>query len=118
MLDITFVVLFFTFPFLIIRYMKSIGLSIFTITIPSILFLSMFVYAYSGILPLYFGWDEYRFNMGVQDKLLIFEVKRMETLWLIVALFIVGGLLLAISYYMPTPPTDTKPETKEAEGGE
>ncbi len=74
MLDILFVVLFFIFPFIVFKYMDTIGYNIFTISVPVFLIISMFVYAYSGLLPLYFGWDEYRYNMGVQDRALIFQV--------------------------------------------
>jgi oligosaccharide repeat unit polymerase len=34
----------------------------------------MFVYAYIGLLPLYFGWDEYRYKTGVQDRDIVFQV--------------------------------------------
>lgn len=91
MLDILFIVLFFTFPFIVFKYMDSIGHNIFTISIPVFLIISMFVYAYSGIFPLYFGWDEYRYNMGVQDRVLIFQV-------LIFSIISIVGLLAGFTY--------------------
>lgn len=91
MLDILFVVLFFTFPFIVFKYMDTIGHNIFSISVPVFLIISMFVYAYSGLLPLYFGWDEYRYDMGVQDKALIFQV-------LIFSIISIIGLLAGYTY--------------------
>lgn len=91
MLDILFVVLFFIFPFIVFKYMDTIGHNIFSISVPVFLIISMFVYAYSGLLPLYFGWDEYRYNMGVQDRALIFQV-------LIFSIISIVGLLAGFTY--------------------
>jgi len=91
MLDVLFVILFFTFPFLVFKYMNTIKHNIFTISVPVFLIISMFVYAYSGLLPLYFGWDEYRYSMGVQDKALIFQV-------LIYSIVSIVGLLAGFTY--------------------
>jgi len=91
MLDILFVVLFFIFPFIVFKYMDTIGHNIFTISVPVFLIISMFVYAYSGLLPLYFGWDEYRYNMGVQDRILIFQV-------LVFSIISIVGLLAGFTY--------------------
>ncbi|MFW3344169.1 O-antigen polymerase [Aliarcobacter butzleri] len=91
MLDILFVVLFFTFPFIVVKYMDTIGHNIFSISVPVFLIISMFIYAYSGLLPLYFGWDEYRYSMGVQDRALIFQV-------LIFSIISIVGLLAGFTY--------------------
>jgi len=91
MLDIIFVVLFFTFPFVVFKYMDTIGHNIFSISVPVFLIISMFVYAYSGLLPLYFGWDEYRYSMGVQDRALVFQV-------LIFSIISIVGLLVGFTY--------------------
>lgn len=91
MLDIFFVILFFTFPFIVFKYMDTIGHNIFTISVPVFLIISMFVYAYSGLLPLYFGWDEYRYSMGVKDRALIFQV-------LIYSIVSIVGLLAGFTY--------------------
>lgn len=91
MLDILFVILFFTFPFVVFKYMDTIGHNIFTISVPVYLIISMFVYAYSGLLPLYFGWDEYRYSMGVQDRALIFQV-------FIYSIISIVGLLAGFTY--------------------
>ena len=34
----------------------------------------MLFFAYAGIFPLYFGWDEYRYYMGVQNKEVILKM--------------------------------------------
>ncbi len=91
MLDIFFVILFFIFPFIVFKYMDTIGHNIFSISVPVYLIISMFIYAYSGLLPLYFGWDEYRYDMGVQDKALIFQV-------LIFSIISIVGLLAGYTY--------------------
>lgn len=91
MLDILFIILFCTFPFIVFKYMDTIGHNIFSISVPVFLIISMFVYAYSGLLPLYFGWDEYRYNMGVQDRALIFQV-------LIFSIISIVGLLAGFTY--------------------
>ena len=40
---------------------------------------------------IYFGWDEYRYNMGVQDRALIFQV-------LIFSIISIVGLLAGFTY--------------------
>lgn len=91
MLDIFFIILFFTFPFIIAKIMNSIGLNIFKINIPSFVIISMFVYAYSGIFILYFGLDEYRYSMGVTDKLIVFRVYVFSTISIV-------GLVAGFTY--------------------
>jgi len=45
-----------------------------TISLPSFVMIAMFVFAYVGLLPLYFEWNEYRVQTGVDDKFLVFQV--------------------------------------------
>lgn len=54
--------------------MRKGGIGIFQVTIPGFTILSMFAFSYLGILPLYFGWDEYRYDVGVQDREIIFRM--------------------------------------------
>lgn len=91
MLDSIFVFLFFCFPPLVMYYMQRFGMSIFKISIPAILILSMFAYAYVGVLPLYFGWDQYRYDMGVQDKALVLQI-------LLMSMWSIFGLLAGFTY--------------------
>lgn len=73
-MDFIFVMLYLLFPFFVLFLMKTAGLSFFKITIPSVVVGSMFVFAYVGILPLYFGWDTYHYIIGVQDKIRILQM--------------------------------------------
>lgn len=54
--------------------MKFAELSLFRVSVPSVIIGGMFIFAYIGILPLYFGWDIYRYRGGVQDKELIMRM--------------------------------------------
>ena len=40
----------------------------------SFLIINIFIFSYIGALPLYFGWDEYRAEVGVSDRQLILTV--------------------------------------------
>lgn len=91
MLDILFIILFFSFPFIIFKYMDAIGHNMFVIDIPTFVIIAMFIYAYSGLLPLYFGWDEYRYNMGVQDRILVLQV-------LLYSILSIIGLVAGFTY--------------------
>lgn len=91
MQDFLFVLIFFSFPLLIVLYMHKFGMGIFKISIPTILILSMFAYAYVGLMPLYFGWDQYYYAIGVQDRELVFQALLMS-MWSIV------GLLVGFTY--------------------
>lgn len=74
MQDALFIISFIFFPILCIKYMHKIGLNIFTISIPTILICSIFVFAYIGVFPLYFEWDSYRVSLGITDKDIIFKI--------------------------------------------
>jgi oligosaccharide repeat unit polymerase len=74
MIDFYFVSLYLLFPVLFYILLKLSGESIFNISATNILFISLFVFSYVGVLPLYFGWDEYRYESGINDKNLIFYV--------------------------------------------
>jgi len=91
MLDILFIILFFSFPFIIFKYMDAIGHNMFVIDISTFVIIAMFIYAYSGLLPLYFGWDEYRYNMGVQDRILVLQV-------LLYSILSIIGLVAGFTY--------------------
>jgi oligosaccharide repeat unit polymerase len=71
--------------------MQKFGMGIFHISIPTILILSMFVYAYVGLLPLYFGWDQYRYDMGIQDRGLVLQV-------LLMSMWSIFGLIAGFTY--------------------
>ncbi len=66
-------------------------MSVLRLEIPSFVIVSLFVFSYIGLLPLYFGWDEYRYNTGVQDKFLVLEVFLYSALAILT--FYLGALL-------------------------
>jgi oligosaccharide repeat unit polymerase len=73
--DILFLALYFTVPPLVFVLLKSAKINLLQFSIPSFVMLNMFVYAYIGILPLYFAWDDYRYyGNGVQDQKIILQV--------------------------------------------
>lgn len=74
MLDTLFVILFFVFPIFAIKYAYKIGLNIFTVSPPTILLASIFLFAYVGVFPLYFEWDSYRASIGITDKDILFRI--------------------------------------------
>jgi len=73
-MDFLLIILYCAFPFVIWRLMVASRVRFSKITIPSILIIAMFLITYIGILPLYLGWDRYRYAAGVQDKVLIFKL--------------------------------------------
>lgn len=68
MIDILFVLLFFIFPIIIYYILKSNNLDIFTVSIPSFIIISMFLFSYIGFFLLYFGLDSYRVSIGITNK--------------------------------------------------
>ena len=54
--------------------MKATGMPLNKVGIPSMVIGAILIFAYIGLLPLYFGWDEYRFyGEGIQNPLLVLE---------------------------------------------
>lgn len=74
MIDLSFVLLFLMIPFVVQHLMKLSGMSLSLFSIPSFVTFSMLFFAYAGILPLYFGWDEYRYYIGIQDQKLVLKI--------------------------------------------
>lgn len=83
MIDFSFTFAFFLFPLLIYFAMNKLGMPLIRLEVPSFLIVSMFVFAYMGILPLYFGWDEYRYVTGVQNKSVVLQVFLLSSLTII-----------------------------------
>lgn len=67
--DALFTLLFLLFPLIALLLFKWLKLSLFQISIPSMVIVFMFAFAYVGLLPLYFGWD--RTTGTYEEKLLI-----------------------------------------------
>lgn len=99
-MDILFILCYITFPFFAIILMRAIGLSLLKITIPSFLIISMFVFAYIGLLPLYFAWDEYRYVTGIKSKYLVFKVLLYSS-WTIISLIFGFAYARYILHFRP-----------------
>ncbi len=69
MQDFLFVTLFIFFPLIALCFLKWLKISFFRISLPSMVILFMFTFAYIGVLPLYFGWV--RTTGTYEEKLLI-----------------------------------------------
>ncbi|WP_263079612.1 oligosaccharide repeat unit polymerase [Endozoicomonas sp. Mp262] len=91
MIDFLFLAAFFLFPITLLILMKVTGFSVLNVRILQFVILSLFMYSYLGILPLYMGWDQYRLDSGVDNKEIILKVYSFS----IVTIFLVylGGLV-------------------------
>jgi len=73
-IDIVFSLMFVLFPILIVGFLKLLGEKVFKFTISSFVLICMFVFTYVGIMPLYFGWDVYRYETGIQDRDILLQM--------------------------------------------
>lgn len=97
--DIVFVALFFIFPIFIYLLYRAFGKSIREVTIPNAVIVSLFVFAYVGIFPLYFYLDAYRYAIGVVDREIILKMF-IASSWAIFSITFIVGVL---SYLVPVP---------------
>jgi hypothetical protein len=74
MLDVIFVFFYCFFPILLFLVLRLAKLSLFKLDLPVFVILACLTFGYVGLFPLYFGWDEYRFSLGVNNRELIFYV--------------------------------------------
>ena len=74
MINIAFVVTYLAVPVAVMFLLKLSRISLATISIPSVFVLFYLSFAYAGILPLYFQWDEYRAAVGIVDKEIILRI--------------------------------------------
>nr|WP_249331706.1 O-antigen polymerase [Pseudoalteromonas rubra] len=61
--------------------------------------LTLFAFSYVGILPLYFEWDQYYFDIGVRDKSTITQMLLCSSI--VILSFILGSLTLAHRFPKP-----------------
>ena len=73
-LDTLFILLFFAFPAAMFMLMRAAGMPVLQLSLPSFVILACFAFAYTGLLPLYLGWDEYRALSGVNNRDLLILV--------------------------------------------
>ena len=74
MIDFLFVTVFIMIPIIVYYLLKLSGVSLFHFSVLSFVTLSMLTFAYAGILPLYFGWNEYCYYIGVQNQAIILKM--------------------------------------------
>lgn len=68
------IILMFAVPFFIYSIFLYSKISLFKPNLISFVFWFYLCFAFVGILPLYFGWDEYRTSVGITDKDIIFKI--------------------------------------------
>ena len=59
--------------------MRYTGFNIFRARLPQFVILSLFCFSYIGLLPLYFGWDEYRLEV-VNNKDVLLKVLQLSSI--------------------------------------
>ncbi|MDA9003869.1 oligosaccharide repeat unit polymerase [bacterium] len=74
LLDISFLLVYFLTPILYYFLLRMAKESIFKISLVNIIFISLFLFSYLGLLPLYFQFESYRVEMGVESKQIVFTV--------------------------------------------
>ena len=94
-----FVSLFVLFPLTALVLLQRSGFSVLRVGIVQFVVVALFFFAFLGTLPLFFGWDEYRVNMGVTDQVLVFKVMLFSGFTII--MLIIGALLAKTSFNAP-----------------
>ena len=89
-MTLLFISFFILFPIIVIMLLQSTGFNILRMGIVQFVVIALFFFAFLGTLPLFFGWDEYRTNVGVTDQFLILKVMLFSGFTMI--LFIVGAM--------------------------
>ena len=92
LIDAIFVALFVLVPLLTIKLLPYAGISLRQFSLPSFFVIFYLVFAYIGVLPLYFQWDTYSVSLGVVDSMIIFEMLIYSSTALIM---VVGGFIFA-----------------------
>ncbi len=73
LLDVTFLIIYFTVPISVWYVLKKSGISLLNLSVPVFVIQTLFLLAYVGYFFLYFKLDEYRVEDGVIDKEVIFQ---------------------------------------------
>ena len=73
-MDFIFVLTYLLFLAITYSLLKMTGFSFFRVGLSQFVILSLIIFSFIGTLPLYFGWNEYRFNAGVSNRNLVFQV--------------------------------------------
>jgi oligosaccharide repeat unit polymerase len=73
LLDIMFAASYILFPLALWFAMKWSGMPLTDLSVPSFVIISLLLLAYIGYFPLYFGLDEYRVQIGVNDRFILLK---------------------------------------------
>jgi len=90
--NIIFTSLYFLFPVIIFFSYKYFGIKVNEVSILNVSIISLFVFSYAGLLPLYFYWDDYRYKIGVVDREIITYMLVAST-WSIFSIILSFGIL-------------------------
>lgn len=91
--NILFIIIFILVPFLLFYIAKISNVDLLKPSLISIGFILYIVFSYIGILPLYFGLDDYRVRLGINDKSIIFNMWLMSSIS--ITIIIMTYILLA-----------------------
>ena len=94
-----FILFFALYPVMVITLLQKSGFSILRLGTIQFVSISLFFFGFLGTLPLYFGWDEYRVSLGVNDQYLVFKVMMFSGITML--LFIVGAVSAKTVFYAP-----------------
>lgn len=75
---------------------QNSGFNILQIGIVQFIITAIFFFAFLGTFPLFFGWDEYRVNAGVNDQLIILKVMLFSGFTMF---FLIFGAIFAKSFF-------------------
>ncbi|MDC1143556.1 O-antigen ligase [Porticoccaceae bacterium] len=95
-----FISLLILFSVMTILLLQGAGFSILRVGIVQFVAVSLFFFSFLGALPLFFGWDEYRVNIGVDDQVLILKVMLFSGFTMV--LFIIGAMSAKTVFSAPS----------------
>lgn len=91
-----FVLTYITFPLVIFLAYRKLGLSFREVSITNAVVVSLLIFSYVGILPLYFHWDDYRYDIGVVDRAVILSMF-LSSCWAIFSITLVFWVLRSVA---------------------
>lgn len=94
--DILFVITFFLVPIIAWTVLRNVNISILSLSPPVFTVLSIFILAYVGYFFLYFQLDDYRFEEGVVNKIIVLKAFFFSVVTLVGMIL---GLLLCIRLF-------------------
>lgn len=105
-INFLFIGTFFLTPCIILLVMERVGFPILKVGLVQFTLLSFLIFGFVGTLPLYFGWDAYRYEMGVTDQYLVLQIMLMSASSIF--LFLFGSLFVKSLLKAPGTPNSFK----------